>query len=265
MSTTTTPPTFSSHNIANQSEKIVKAWLAIQTHSQMILQQPDLGIIFFHTNLNEDQMNALISANYWNGVILDKMIATNFGVIDYAAQFKKFHATLVQCVEQQDYTDLADGLKLLLQRVTAKTNTAKNLVDQLSTFQTNLSNDGKKFTKDFHTVKQKFGGEEEFAPLLKILTTVHHQLNEFITSNQDAVSAIPALVSAWGAVKSDLQNVLDAIEPDDNAIPWTPEVIVAQLNAAYSDWDDALTLAMKLQPSGQVSSKYKDAFKDQNN
>lgn len=300
-------------------------------------------------DLAQHQEKAQRHVNYWNDNILSNMIATNGHIIGYATQFKEFHSTLIQFTEQKKYKELADGLKILQDTITTQKKAAKNLVDQLNTFQVDLNDDDKNFTKDYNTAKQKLGGDhgqivaleneldsihsamrrdiammagggagilaggimievgavcefetgglstglvgagiavaaggagtaiagsadynKQIGNLNKVtaeitydeqqlteLTTVHHQLGGFVSSNQLAVTGTQALVSAWDGLKSDLQNVIDALEElDSGSIPWPSSLIVDQLNTAYSDWDDALTLAKKMQPNGQVSSKY---------
>ena len=89
------------------------------------------------------------------------------------------------------------------------------------------------------------------------------QLDGFVSAVSSAITATQALVEGWQALGADLSETIDAIDRVDPSI--TPDFIVAELNAANSDWQVALDQAKHLQANGQVPHKvYKDlqdAFK----
>ena len=94
------------------------------------------------------------------------------------------------------------------------------------------------------------------------LKNVKGILDNFLKSIGNAIDAAQALVGAWNALGADLRIVIDAIDRVDPSI--SSDFIVAQLEAANSDWKVALNKAEDLQPDGQLPVKFyknlKEAF-----
>ena len=92
------------------------------------------------------------------------------------------------------------------------------------------------------------------------LKSVKGILDNFLTAIANAVTAAQALVAAWQVLGADLSTVIDAIKRVDTTI--SSDFIVAQLNTANKDWEDALVKARQLQPNGQVPVRIYDNLQD---
>lgn len=79
-------------------------------------------------------------------------------------------------------------------------------------------------------------------------------VTNIINSIDNAVTAIQSLQDGWTSLKGDLQQIIDALNDGkgDEGTTW----LIDDLNAAKSDWDDALALAQKLQSNGTLRVKH---------
>lgn len=105
-------------------------------------------------------------------------------------------------------------------------------MDQLKTDNTNLTED---------------------ETVVACLTLASKNVTAMINSIDSAVAALTSLQSGWSSLSGDFSQIIQALQSGEGD---TGDWLITDLNAAKSDWDDANTLAIKLQSNGtlQVSN-----------
>ena len=83
------------------------------------------------------------------------------------------------------------------------------------------------------------------------LKTVKGQLHGFESGLNDAILATSELQKGWFALKSHLDELILAVQCIEPIA--TPVFLKTLLVGAKKDWDNALVLAKKLLPSGQMA------------
>ena len=147
--------------IKDKQAKLTSSYTVIQTYVQIILQQPDITLDAL-PDLPKHQTIAREHATNWNNNILPLLSKTNADIIDYSNQFDSFYEQLVAFAKDvknpKSRSELVEGLKLLSSTITDKDKNVLEIINQLNTFQANLTKDDKNFTKDAQIAAVKIAG-----------------------------------------------------------------------------------------------------------
>ncbi len=118
---------------------------------------------------------------------------------------------------------------------------------------------GKDISKKLDDLKNKTTELTEDETIIASLTLASKNVGAMVNSIDHAVTALTSLQSGWGSLKGDLQEIIDALNQGkgDEGTTW----LLDDLNSAKKDWDDAKTLAVKLQSNGTISVKHSTPIK----
>ena len=89
--------------------------------------------------------------------------------------------------------------------------------------------------------------------------TVKGQLDGLVSQLTQALAALNILIREWSDLDSSMEKVLNDVQRDPGT--YGPE-LKAILDRATQDWDEALSLALKMQPNGQLPTKDVAKFQD---
>ena len=191
----------SNPNLPSQMKKISSASTATQTYVASVLHQADISLPKLTISIGRHQATARIHALHWQQTAMPLLTKTITDVIDFGNHFNSFYPTLVQFADNYtagDKSQLVQGLQYLAKAVQDKDNNAQAVLNDLTTFHTNVTTDYQHFSTDERDATVKItGANGELVALGQQLDAVNAGINKDIGQIADGVAA--GLIGAGAA------------------------------------------------------------------